>query len=644
MRKILTVILIVGNTILMAQTPMNLDSLLHLLPQAKEDTNKVLLLINIGQQYEGTSLESAAYYYLQCKTLADELDYTAGKIKFISNFTYVLNLKALLDSALQLNLESVALAREYGNRRMFSACLGNVASSYLYLEKPDSAVKYYLEAEKVIRDLRDPYLLLLLNQNLGSCYTDLKQYDKALTYLTTAVAYARDNNNPLLLSQALLNQGVVYNYLLQFDKAIEVLDESRRIAETNGDDFTLAHALLNMGHSYIVTGQFKKPKMNFSRALTLSKKLGIKELEAIALRGLGIYWFYQEQNDSAYYYARQALDLSTELKLLHEIGKTYQVLSDIAQQAHDYRGMNNYLNKEDSIEHLIQLQAVAKTVAELNTKYESEKKETQIHLQQATIKQKSIYNYLLIVVVVSLIVVSIFIYRMYQQRQKLQHQRIVELETEKQLAATEAVLKGEEQERTRLAKDLHDGLGGMLSGIKHSMQTMKGNLIMTPDNAQAFERSIDMLDSSIKEMRRVAHNMMPEVLVRFGLNKALQDFCDEIDQINVVQLNYQSIGMEAKPDLDQSMSIAIYRIVQELVNNSIKHAKANQVIVQLTLDKNSLSLTVEDDGKGFDTRVLEQAGGIGWENIKSRVAFLKGRIHLQSGGSGTSVLIEFPVA
>lgn len=644
MRKILTVILIVGNTILMAQTPMNLDSLLHLLPQAKEDTNKVLLLINIGQQYEGTSLESAAYYYLQCKTLADELDYTAGKIKFISNFTYVLNLKALLDSALQLNLESVALAREYGNRRMFSACLGNVASSYLYLEKPDSAVKYYLEAEKVIRDLRDPYLLLLLNQNLGSCYTDLKQYDKALTYLTTAVAYARDNNNPLLLSQALLNQGVVYNYLLQFDKAIEVLDESRRIAETNGDDFTLAHALLNMGHSYIVTGQFKKPKMNFSRALTLSKKLGIKELEAIALRGLGIYWFYQEQNDSAYYYARQALDLSTELKLLHEIGKTYQVLSDIAQQAHDYRGMNNYLNKEDSIEHLIQLQAVAKTVAELNTKYESEKKETQIHLQQATIKQKSIYNYLLIVVVVSLIVVSIFIYRMYQQRQKLQHQRIVELETEKQLAATEAVLKGEEQERTRLAKDLHDGLGGMLSGIKHSMQTMKGNLIMTPDNAQAFERSIDMLDSSIKEMRRVAHNMMPEVLVRFGLNKALQDFCDEIDQINVVQLNYQSIGMEAKPDLDQSMSIAIYRIVQELVNNSIKHAKANQVIVQLTLDKNSLSLTVEDDGKGFDTRVLEHAGGIGWENIKSRVAFLKGRIHLQSGGSGTSVLIEFPVA
>jgi len=644
MRKLLLVILVLGNTILRAQTPMNLDSLLRLLPQAKADTNKVLLLISIGQQYEGTNLDSAAYYYLQCKALADELDYTAGKIKFINNFTYVLNLKSLLDSALQLNLESVVLAREHGNRRTLASCLGNVASSYLYQEKPDSAVKYYLEAEKVCRALNDPYLTLLLNQNLGNCYTDLKQYDQALGHLTTAVAYARNSNNPLLLSQTLLNQGVVYNYLQQFGNALEVLDESRSIAETTGDDFTLAHALLAIGHTYIATAQFKKPKANYSKALALSKKMGIQELEAIALRGLGIYWFYQEQNDSAYYYAQNSLDLSTELKLPHEIKKAYQILSDIAQQARDYKGMNDYLNKEDSIENVIQLQATAKTVAELNTKYESEKKENQIRLQEATIKQTNFYNYLLIVVVVSVIAISIFIYRMYRQRQKLQQQRIIELETEKQLAATEAVLKGEEQERTRLAKDLHDGLGGMLSGIKHSMQTMKGNLIMTPDNAQAFERSIDMLDSSIKEMRRVAHNMMPEALVRFGLDTALRDFCTEIDQTNVIQISYQSIGMEAKPPVEQSMSIAIYRIVQELVNNSIKHAQANQVIVQLTLDKNLLSLTVEDDGKGFDTRMLEQASGIGWENIKSRVAFLKGTVHLQSEGGGTSVLIEFPVA
>ena len=157
----------------------------------------------------------------------------------------------------------------------------------------------------------------------------------------------------------------------------------------------------------------------------------------------------------------------------------------------------------------------------------------------------------------------------------------VNLETEKQLTATEAVLKGEEQERTRLAKDLHDGLGGMLSGIKYSFQTMKRNLIMTPENQQAFERSMDMLDSSIKEMRRVAHNMMPEALVKFGLDTALKDFCNDINQSGALQVNYQSIGME-NAVLDQTTAITIYRIVQELINNTMKHAAAKTAIVQVS--------------------------------------------------------------
>src|SRR4029079_1184344 len=160
-----------------------------------------------------------------------------------------------------------------------------------------------------------------------------------------------------------------------------------------------------------------------------------------------------------------------------------------------------------------------------------------------------------------------------KHHQTLQKQRILELETEKKLAATEAVLKGEEQERTRLAKDLHDGLGGMLSGIKYSLNTMKGNMIMTPENAQAFERSMDMLDSSIREMRRVAHNMMPEALVKFGLDTALKDFCNDIKQSGALAISYQSYGLENSA-IDQTTAITIYRIVQELVNNTIKHAAA----------------------------------------------------------------------
>jgi signal transduction histidine kinase len=238
---------------------------------------------------------------------------------------------------------------------------------------------------------------------------------------------------------------------------------------------------------------------------------------------------------------------------------------------------------------------------------------------------------------------ALLLYRNFKQKQKLQQHRISELETLQQLTATEAVLKGEEQERTRLAKDLHDGLGGMLSGIKYSLNTMKGNLIMTPENNQAFERSINMLDSSIQEMRRVAHNMMPEALVKFGLDTALKDFCNDISKSGALQISYQSIGLENEV-LEQTTAITIYRIVQELINNTMKHAAAKTAIVQVTKSVNQFAITVEDDGTGFDTAILKQSGGIGWSNIRNRVEFLKGTLDIQSEKEkGTSVHIELNV-
>ena len=172
---------------------------------------------------------------------------------------------------------------------------------------------------------------------------------------------------------------------------------------------------------------------------------------------------------------------------------------------------------------------------------------------------------------------------------------------------------------------------------------MKENLILTPDAAQAFSRSMDMLDNSIKEMRRVAHNMMPESLMRYGLDKTLQDYTAEINKSGIVTVAYQSMGME-NIQVNNTTAITIYRIVQELLNNVTKHAAAKQVLIQLLAQGNKLVVNVEDDGKGFDTAIIESAGGIGWKNIISRVEFLKGTLDLQSSNeSGTAVNMEFKI-
>ena len=166
---------------------------------------------------------------------------------------------------------------------------------------------------------------------------------------------------------------------------------------------------------------------------------------------------------------------------------------------------------------------------------------------------------------------------------------------------------------------------------------------MTEENRQQFERSLDMLDTSIHEMRRVAHNMMPEVLLKFGLDTALKDFCNDINRIEILKITYQSIGLK-QVVIPQTTAITIYRIVQELINNALKHAGAAHAIVQVSYEQGRLSLTVEDDGKGFEQSVLQRSGGMGWENIKNRVEFLKGKLDVQSAeNKGTSIHIEMSV-
>jgi two-component system NarL family sensor kinase len=169
---------------------------------------------------------------------------------------------------------------------------------------------------------------------------------------------------------------------------------------------------------------------------------------------------------------------------------------------------------------------------------------------------------------------------------------------------------------------------------------MKENLIITPDNMTVFERALDMIDTSIRELRRVAHNMMPEMLTKFGLDEALKEYCNNINSAKLISVKYQSLGMEARPD--KSVEIIIYRIVQELLNNVLKHAAATTTFVQLIRQDSRLNVLVEDNGNGFDTGLMENNKGAGLANIRSRVDYLKGQLDIHAEpGKGTLVNIEF---
>lgn len=168
---------------------------------------------------------------------------------------------------------------------------------------------------------------------------------------------------------------------------------------------------------------------------------------------------------------------------------------------------------------------------------------------------------------------------------------------------------------------------------------MSGNVFLSEENARAVNNIIGQLDNSINELRRVSHNMMPEALIKYGLKEALENYCERIDHSGQLNVRLQTYGLERR--MEQDTEIVLYRIVQELLTNVIKHAEAKVVLIQLVRETDKISLTVEDNGKGFDINSTLEKKGAGLQNIQARAGYLNGIVDIRtSPGEGTSVTIE----
>jgi signal transduction histidine kinase len=625
----------------------NIDSLLHQLKSVKEDTTGVNLYLEIGGHYEGTEPLTAKVYYRKAIDLSTKINSQTATIKSLIYYSGIFSITGEYDSSIVYNEKALALSRQIKDSLNIGIALLNIGVAHGYNEDFGTAIQYCQEGLKVVEGRSHIKIEVQINDRLQVLYWQMAQYDKAIVFGEKAVQQSRLLGMPYMLAQSLSNLSLGYIAQNMYPKATPLLTEALGIAKALNNYNLESSILLNLSDNLMVSGDYEKAKVYIERSLLLNRTLGSPNGETISLRALAMYYLQKKDFNNARKLATESSVISHKYNFTLEYAEAIRVLSSIAFATGDMNAGDKYYREYgDSIKALVKV-VLSQKSADLEKKYETEKKETQIkkleaekQVQLLSIRQKNTLNYILIGSAAALLIISLLLYGNYKSKQKLQQQRINELEKEKQLTATEAVLKGEEQERTRLAKDLHDGLGGMLSGIKYSLNSMKENLIMTPDNAQAFERSMDMLDSSIKEMRRVAHNMMPEALVKFGLDTALKDFSNDIEKSGALQVSYQSIGIE-NADIEQITAISVYRIVQELLHNAIKHAAARSAIVQVARSNGHITITVEDDGKGFDTGILAQAKGIGWTNIQSRVDYLKGKLDIQSEpGKGTSVHIE----
>lgn len=647
MKRLLFLLFLLVSQSILGQQVLNLDSLLGLLPKAKEEISTVELYFQIGQQYENSDPELAKEYYRKGLILSKKIGYSVGEIKFSHNYTYVLNVQGNFDSSLYYNLKAIELAREIKDSVQLGKALLNTGSVYRYLSEYETAAEYYQQGKMIFEKIGDEGMKSFILNLLQVMYSDLKLYDRAIEAGNEALDLYEKAGDQRMVGTVMNNLGLSYSRLGKTEEAISLYQGVLQIGKETEDLNMQGSALLNLGDSYDQKNDHPNMEKVYLHALDLFRQMAVKEGEIIALRGLSMVRMYEKNPTAALDLAKKSVDLASETEYPLERQKSLVQLSNVYFALQDIPKARQAAKESEILADRLVNEEVQSKTLEIEKKYEVEKQRSQIleleaaNATQLAVNQKrQLLIWILVILALSLTAIAILIQRKNQHKQRLQLQRIKELETEKQLTATEAVLKGEEQERSRLAKDLHDGLGGLLSGIKFSFQTMKGNLILTPENARLFERSLDMLDTSIMEMRRVAHNLMPENLIKFGLDTALKDFCGDIQQSGVLQMKYISIGLE-NSEIEQSTALSIYRVIQELVNNILKHAEANQALVQLTKNENLILLDVEDDGKGFEHSKMLLSSGIGWTNIKSRLEYLNAKVTLDTApGKGSSIHIE----
>ena len=635
----------------------SIDSLEKLLPGEKRDSQRIELLLQLSKNYDNVDTAKARSYYREANAIA-EASGNELYLGFVNEIAGVLHTRYDQKKALQYyNTSLNLLSKHQGSMRVKRtvASLNNNLGVIHYMNSDlEAALRFFMNAVKFYEE-NDPGNLNLGYGfgNISTTYADLQKLDNALAYSKKAIEFAEKTQNKNLLMSGSISYGSILLKLNKYDEGLPFLQRAKTIAEELKNLYNLYLFHSNIGEYNYRTGSYKTAISEYGKALQFARQMDSPHEIGFVLHAIGTCHIYLKDYAAARHQLDEAKQVVEKNQLKDLESGIYDAMAELSENTGDYKNALRYKKRFVELKDSAYAADNIKRLEFLDAQYQSEKKEKEIltlqnekQIQALSIRQKSTLNIILTASVLGLLIVGFLLYRNFRHRQQLakqqdelHQQRIRELEKDRQLVAVDSMLKGQEEERSRLARDLHDGLGGLLSGVKFSLRNMKDNLIMTPDNMVVFERSLDMLDTSIRELRRVAHNMMPEMLTKFGLDEALKEYCNSVNSTGLVEVKYQSVGMSSR--LDGTTEIIIYRIVQELMNNILKHAAATEAFVQLLRDDNRLSIVVEDNGKGFDTSILDNSKGAGWSSIRSRVEYLKGRIDVHSEpGKGTLINIE----
>jgi signal transduction histidine kinase len=484
-----------------------------------------------------------------------------------------------------------------------------------------------------------------LYSQLGLIFMYNAEFAKANNYLTRAFR--------ILQHQHYNSSEMLYNYLYTCNNfCYQAKGDHAKIALNKAEDIIKKYPNSSAYPAFIYSKMlYHITKNEFSEALLYSDQgitMAGKENQKMLLQMFYFnkYDILSKQNRLGD--AKQILlNILGDRLLINDASNkktVYQQLSLICEKMSDYKEALNWSRRYSAISDSLGRSQMQLEINKLEAKFKTIEKEKQIAKNKLEINQKNQYLWILGVLSFLLLLVGLMVYffyrdkRIWSEQQAINlKQRLKEKEQQEQINLTKAILQGEERERERIAKDLHDGLGGLLAGVKINFSSWSSDFL-EGKQYHSFQKILNQLDVSVSELRRIARNLMPESLLNFGLEIAIRDLCEFYSRKGLT-IDFQSFDI--RQDLTFNLQINIYRIIQELLANAIKHSGADYILVQCSQSDNLFYITVEDNGKGIGSEDYVKLNSSGLKNLQNRISYLKGKIEIVSGkDEGTFVNIE----
>ena len=554
--------------------------------------NMIGVVYDISGKYD-----SSIYYYEKAFAIFQEIKNLKGRGSSSNNLGLIYWNMADYDKALKNFFDALGDFEQIKNERFESNALNNIGLVYYDIHNYAQSLKYHLKAKAIYEKLDDAYLLGAVSTNLSNVYNNLGKPDSAEFYCLQAIKLHTKANDEYGLSIAYNGYASLQAEKGDTLKALEYFEKALALKENLHEQVGITSILIQMANL------FKKQK-NVNR-----------ELECL----------------------NRARQIAEENNFKKDLMEIYSSLSSFYEKSNTALALD-YFKKYNTVKDSVFNENSNRQITELNTKYETGKKELQLRQQDLIIAKK---NLVIASIAGLLLVLSIAGFSYYKRNRLLQQKKLQEAVMKQQELATKAVIVAEENERKRIAADLHDGIGQMMSAAKMNLSVFESELTFKNEaQKSSFENVIGLIDESCKEIRSVSHQMMPNALLKSGLASAIKEFIDRIDN-RVISVSLHTEGLDER--IDSNKETVLYRVIQECVNNVLKHAAATRLDISLIKDSDGISITIEDNGKGFDSSAMDSFNGIGLKNMISRINYLKGNIDFDSKtGKGTLVAIHIP--